>query len=283
MPLIKCKGCGSQISDQAAACPSCGAPSRPAQKKPFKLGCGGAVIALIVVGYFASTVSDCSAEREKQAQAERQQAQRDAAAESQRKELDAFRRNPGPKIAKAQELFRQEKWSDVVRLLKPYLRSNNPDVLKIYNDALENKLSATVASLPATNVQANYESYKQLAELRPQNATYARKRDSYESKLDEQKAKELAEKLVFGDRPTKSAWDGSYREVEAYLKRVANDPDSIEMVGCTDVFKNDDGWLVGCQYRGNNAFGGKILTANWFRIQRGQVVEVYDHDRFKWP
>ena len=29
--------------------------------------------------------------------------------------------------------------------------------------------------------------------------------------------------------PIASAWDGSYAEVERYLKRVANDPDSIDV------------------------------------------------------
>jgi hypothetical protein len=70
--------------------------------------------------------------------------------------------------------------------------------------------------------------------------------------------------------------------VKDYLRSTAHDPDSIEFVGCTNVYKRKDGWLVGCQYRGKNAFGGKILTANWFRIQRSGVVQVYEQDAFEW-
>jgi hypothetical protein len=34
MALVACKECGKEMSDQAAACPGCGAPPKPVSKKP---------------------------------------------------------------------------------------------------------------------------------------------------------------------------------------------------------------------------------------------------------
>jgi len=36
MPLIKCQECGKEISDQATACPNCGAPTKYGQKDAKK-------------------------------------------------------------------------------------------------------------------------------------------------------------------------------------------------------------------------------------------------------
>lgn len=288
MALVKCGECGNKISDKAAACPNCGAPPAVraavavATKKTSHYKVWLIVLAIVFGGGFiASAVSNWGAERQTQDEARERQVRRDAYYLAQKKKLDAFTSNPTPTLAQAQNLGTQGKWMAVKDLLAPYLATNNVDVKRLHDDATEKQLLLRVATIPATDAKANYEQYAELAKLRPENKTYAAKRDSYKSRADEKEAKELAEKLVFGDAPVKSPWDGSYPVVETYLQRVANDPDSIDMVGCTDVFKNKDGWLVGCQYRGKNAFGGTILTANWFRIQRGQVVEVYDHDKFK--
>lgn len=50
MALLKCKDCGKEFSDSAAACPSCGRPlAVPLMKRKF--GCGGCLV-LCVVGLF---------------------------------------------------------------------------------------------------------------------------------------------------------------------------------------------------------------------------------------
>ena len=36
MPLIKCQECGKEISDQATACPNCGAPTKCGAKRQKK-------------------------------------------------------------------------------------------------------------------------------------------------------------------------------------------------------------------------------------------------------
>lgn len=85
----------------------------------------------------------------------------------------------------------------------------------------------------------------------------------------------------FGAPPQASAWDGTYREVKNYLRRVANDPESIEIDECTGVYHSDEGWLVGCDYRGRNAFGGMIRQSNWFVIRNGTVVAIKDADTYR--
>ena len=80
----------------------------------------------------------------------------------------------------------------------------------------------------------------------------------------------------YGEPPRRSSWDGSYSSVKQYLKRIANDPESIKFSGCTGVEVTHDGWLVGCNYRGANAFGGIIRQAHWFTIRQDQVVQMHD-------
>jgi uncharacterized protein YgiM (DUF1202 family) len=82
----------------------------------------------------------------------------------------------------------------------------------------------------------------------------------------------------FGEKPEKLL--GSYSEVRRYLRATANDPESIEVEQCTDVYTSDQGWLVGCDYRGDNAFGGTVRQSNWFTIVDGRVAERHDPDAF---
>lgn len=99
------------------------------------------------------------------------------------------------------------------------------------------------------------------------------------------KSRPLSEKeKIAGKVPQQSGWNGSYLEVKQYLRQVMHDPSSLEWEGCTKVFweKSKQAYLVGCAYRGNNAFGAKIKNANWFIIRHGQVVEMKDSDAFAW-
>ena len=84
----------------------------------------------------------------------------------------------------------------------------------------------------------------------------------------------------YGKPPVQSTWDGSYSAINKYLRNTMNDPDSLKMAGCTDVYQTDKGWLVGCDYRGKNAFGVLIKTFNWFRIQNGEVIEILSEDAY---
>ena len=86
----------------------------------------------------------------------------------------------------------------------------------------------------------------------------------------------------FGPAPKRSSWDGSVYEVKQYLKKVANDPESIDIQNCTDIYYDKkEGWLVACEYLGNNAFGGRVRNANWFVIRHGRVIAMKDINAYK--
>ena len=64
--------------------------------------------------------------------------------------------------------------------------------------------------------------------------------------------------------------------MEKHLKRIANDPDSIEIDNCTEVYNMKSGWVVGCDYRGRNGFGGMVRKYNWFTIVHNTVIQQHE-------
>jgi hypothetical protein len=86
----------------------------------------------------------------------------------------------------------------------------------------------------------------------------------------------------YGPIPEANQWNGIYREVERYLEHNANDPDSIKIENCTKVsIDKKVGYIVGCNYRGKNAFGGMVKNANWFVIKNKEVVAMLPFDSYK--
>ncbi len=87
-----------------------------------------------------------------------------------------------------------------------------------------------------------------------------------------------AEIVVLGEKPENSAWDGSVRPAEKYLKEVLNDYSSSEYLDWTKVAKVYEGkepyWHTTVRLRAKNAFGAFIVKDIAFWIRRGQVVKV---------
>lgn len=71
-----------------------------------------------------------------------------------------------------------------------------------------------------------------------------------------------------------SAYDGSHRGVEKYIKAHMNDPDSYEHVSTRYVDKGD--YLsVMTQFRGKNALGAKVLSTAVAKVDlSGNVLEL---------
>ena len=133
-----------------------------------------------------------------------------------------------------------------------------------YNDELNKLLKSKI---PAYKLA--YLSAKNKEEKAAKNAEKAKK------KIEQRIAK-------FGEPPIQSSWDGSYSAVSRFLEDRANDPDSIKIIGCTEVsFNESSGWIVGCDYRGKNAFGGLVKNSNWFVIRKGQVIQALPSDAFR--
>jgi hypothetical protein len=69
--------------------------------------------------------------------------------------------------------------------------------------------------------------------------------------------------------------------VMTHIQRVANDPDSIEFINFSEVYYNDWGWVVRCEFRGKNLFGAKVRNTKWFTVNNGTVVDVQDSKPLK--
>jgi hypothetical protein len=60
MALIPCKGCGREVSPQAAACPNCGQPIAKSVPTNKNSGCGTLILGGICILFFATVVSQCN-------------------------------------------------------------------------------------------------------------------------------------------------------------------------------------------------------------------------------
>jgi hypothetical protein len=145
----------------------------------------------------------------------------------------------------------------------------------------ERGLVAEVRSVPASDLLRNRDLYHQLRTLVPENARYQERFEHYDGLIKAEERERADRQARFGARPTPSAWDGTYRVVTSYLREIANDPGSIDVDSCTEVYHVEDGWLVGCDYRGANAFGGMIRASNWFIIRHDQVVRMEEASAYR--
>lgn len=102
--------------------------------------------------------------------------------------------------------------------------------------------------------------------------------------LSKKYKKQLAAELAWevykeqcGEPPSRSAWDNSIPVVKDFVKAVANDPDSIEFVGCKEpVLNKKNCYKTVCVFRGKNLFGGMVINAKTFYLTNNRVLNVED-------
>lgn len=236
--------------------------------------------------------------------------QEKAMLEVRQKKIDYFNSYREEIITSSSLALSQKKYQEVIEKTSEYLPSNDKELQDIHNkaksaltklkeaeyraqrEARTAELVAKLREVPVSEFAKNKRMYQQLVNINPENSKYQEKLNFYSRKLNEKMLEERKEQqrlererkeriIKFGKVPTQSAWDGSYIVVENYLKRAANDPDSIEVDGCTKVYHTENGWLVGCDYRGRNAFGALVRQSNWFTIVHGQVLQMHDASAYK--
>jgi hypothetical protein len=228
--------------------------------------------------------------------------------------IDHFNQNSSEILNEVKMSFQKGNYKEVISLSAKYLPSQNQELIKLNSkaktelaaiakaekaakekaqrDSKTKKIVAKLKTIPSSKYQQNRDLYRQLVKYDPDNAKFKEKLQFYSANIKEQQEKERVEQerlrkereariATFGEPPTQSSWDGSYLPVERYLKRVANDPDSIKIDGCTKVYYTENGWLVGCDYRGRNAFGGMIRQSSWFTIVHGRVIKMHDSSAYK--
>lgn len=77
-----------------------------------------------------------------------------------------------------------------------------------------------------------------------------------------------------------SEWDGSVRQVKRYLLNQLKDPDSFEAIDWSPVKqidRPDAKFMVRCQYRAKNSYGGYVVSNQLFYLDgKGNVVRSVD-------
>jgi len=69
--------------------------------------------------------------------------------------------------------------------------------------------------------------------------------------------------------------------VKSYLKRVAKDPDSVEIFNASEVSYNEkSGWLMLVDWGAKNSFGGMTREVNWFVMHNG-VITMKPSDAYR--
>jgi hypothetical protein len=269
-------------------------------------------IFVLIVASFFFTGQNEQRRAEETAQQEQQEAKEHAAALLQSKK-ENFEANREKIIASLKSALEKGDYRGLIAQAKEYLPVQDPEVAEINKQAnmklveiqkqkrlaqqkAENEkrtenILVQLKGIPVSAYRSNQRLYQELVDMNANVPLYQEKLSFYSAKVAEEVAKEKAEKrrreekyqqrvAAFGEPPTQSAWDGSYYEVERYLKRIANDPESIDISGCTGVYHNDQGWLVGCDYRGRNGFGGMVRQSNWFSISHGTVINMHESSAF---
>lgn len=88
----------------------------------------------------------------------------------------------------------------------------------------------------------------------------------------------IALEAEFGEKPDRFESIGYVDVVASYLMRNINDPNSLEMRGCTKITNTTSGWYVGCNWSARNGFGGMVKAASWFVIRDSKVLAMIDAD-----
>lgn len=276
-----CHECKAEIPADANKCMHCGSK----QKKKTSL-LTWLVVALLGLIILPAMFGPGSHTTTPSKSPEQIKAERQAAMERKQKHEAAikadFEKNKTTILGGIRKKIDAGNYDAAVRQASAYRSLKDTDLDALYVKAREQSLLAQVKKVPSSDLQKNLNLYNQLLAIAPGNVTYKKKRDSYKAKINKLEVERAARIIAFGNPPVRSAWDGSYAEVERYLKIVANDPDSIDIDKCTQVYHTKSGWLVGCVYRGKNGFGAMVRNANWFTIVKGRVTNMEPADKYKW-
>lgn len=285
--------------------------SKTNKKLPVKARAIFIIVLFVALGIFAGQSQD---RKTAEIAAQKAQKQAELSAKMRQENIDFFNNNREQIISSLLTALSEKNYQSVISQSNKYLVTNDVELNSIHvkakkaldeikraekeanekaqREAKTKKILAKLKTVPASEYKENKELYQQLMSLDPDNSSYKEKFEHYSKKLKDQIEKERQEQAKlkkeremriakFGQPPVQSSWDGSYYAVKQYLERVANDPDSIKIDGCTKVYHTSNGWLVGCDYRGRNAFGGMVRQSNWFTIFHGQVIQMHEASAYR--
>lgn len=107
-------------------------------------------------------------------------------------------------------------------------------------------------------------------------------KENLQKKVAKEKEKARQQKIKEQNKRNKlindqfSSWDGSHRGLTKLIKDNMNDPDSYEHIETR--FKDEGDYIfVITKFRGNNAFGGKVINSVSAKVDfNGNVIEIVD-------
>jgi hypothetical protein len=178
-------------------------------------------------------------------------------------------------LEQAKEQIKKGQNREVLANIEQWMFIGDKDLTDIYSKARTAQLIELLKSIPVEMFDKNLYLYQELVALNPNIEKYKEKANFYAEKARQAKRKSqiLAEHKKEIERGF-SKWDGSHIELEKYLKSIMNDPDSYEHV---ETQYRDDGEsvFVITKFRGNNAFGGKVINSVSARTTfDGRIIEI---------
>jgi len=188
-----------------------------------------------------------------------------------------FQTNRAQILTELMGYFAANEDNKVLEITERYLASGDDLIHKAHLTAKTRQLNSLLRDVPESDSARRASIFTELEKLHPddknikQRAAYYRSMYAKEQQKVEADAKARVER--YGEAPV-LIFGRYYSAVEIYLKSVAHDPSSISIQRCSDASFDGDGWLVGCEYLGKNAFGATVRSAGWFTIVHNQVVKV---------
>lgn len=215
-------------------------------------------------------------------QAEQEKVLREAKEKQEQNRREEFNTNRNAILKEISQLINSGEYTKAKQLTAKYAITGDLELTALRKRAEEMEIVAQLKKIPADQTERNLELYEKLTRLAPENKKYRSKQEHYQGIIDKQKKESQDRIAKYGEPPVQSPWDGSYRPVETYLEKTMHNPDSLKMDGCTKVYHTKSGWLVGCQFRGSNAFGAIVRNARWFTIIHDVVIKVDTADKYNW-
>lgn len=205
MSLIKCKGCGNNISSKADNCPTCGNPI----KKKTNIGCVGVIFIAFIISIVLSSMSSMSDFFSKRAAVKKQAELVQKRAELAQNQKDEFFKKIDDHYNNM-VLYHDDKIqqaSKELALFEKYGQLDYKDVSEYSTKIQIKNLEIKAKDIPASNAAENLKIYKQLSSLDPENLNYNLKIDIYYEKLAQQRIAENEREDMLSARRHYDAYD----------------------------------------------------------------------------
>ncbi len=237
------------------------------------------VILIIISGYFLTKADELD-KKESLVAFQKETILKQKQEEKELKE--DFNKNKEKIITDLKRLIDNKKYEEASILASKYSKFENEELIELSQIIRKELLLGSLKNLKnKDDIFFLADTYSELLQIEPDNSEYQKQFNLYNSKVALIKEKQLVEENKRYQQEQKkrsienqfSAWDGSHKVLERVIKQGMNDPDSYEHVE-TKYIDNGNYLIVTTKFRGNNAFGGKVLNSITAKIDyNGNIIE----------